>query len=98
MKTFKFIRVSAIVACVILVISIYSCGSSPTSKVVVTEANLTNDYEKLNFPVELHYIKKNGMSYMIASGTFGESGTSTTNLTLDSLLVEYYREQLNEKK
>lgn len=68
-----------------------SCNEDKTSKIVITEANTTDNYEVIGYPVKLHYIKRSGMNYMIASGYYGEAGTSITNLTLDSLQVEYYK-------
>ncbi len=56
-----------------------------------TKSKITQKYEEIGYPVKLHYIERCGMKYMIASGQYGEAGVSISNLTLDSLQVEFYK-------
>lgn len=84
---------TAITLCVILAVVFSSCKSGETKR-VVTESYHDNNFEMLGYPVKLHYVKRSGMKYMIASGTFGEAGVSICNLTLDSLQVEFYKRSL----
>lgn len=79
-----------------LCITLFSCDSENVNKSVITESYETHNYERIGFPVKLHFVEKSGMKLMIASGSYGESGTSIINLTLDSLQVEYYKKQLNK--
>ena len=93
MKNLNFITKPAIALYGMLAVVFSSCESE-NSKRVVTEARVTNNYEEIGYPVKLHYIERNGMKYMIASGKFGEAGVSICNLTLDSLQVEFYKRSL----
>ena len=51
--------------------------------------------EIIGYPVKIHTLERSGMKYIIASGTYGESGVDISNVTLDSLMVEYYKRELN---
>lgn len=79
---------------VILLVILQSCETTNKDKKIITDSYLTNNYELIGSPVELHYVTRNGMKYMIASGKSSDSGTAICNLTLDSLQVEYYKKQL----
>lgn len=70
-----------------------SCEQKSSNK-VETDAYESSDYEVVGFPVKIHYMERNGMEYMIASGSYGEAGVSICNLTLDSLQVEFYKKSL----
>lgn len=73
-------------------------GCQPADKkerTVETEKYETRDYEKIGYPVKIHTLERNGMKYIIASGTYGEAGVDISNVTLDSLMVEYYKRELN---
>jgi len=86
-------RLTRTFAIVLLSVVLSSCEEE-NSKRIVTEARVTNNYEEIGYPVKLHYIERSGMKYMIASGQFGEAGVSISNLTLDSLQVEFYKRSL----
>lgn len=66
--------------------------------------NSTNDdtvknkstYEYLEHPVIIQTVEKSGMKYMIASGKKREAGVDICNITLDSLMVEYYKRELKK--
>ena len=91
----NFITKTAIALYVMLAVVFPSCnGDKTVSKKVVTEARVTQNYEEIGYPVKLHYIERCGMKYMIASGQYGEAGVSISNLTLDSLQVEFYKRSL----
>ena len=64
-------------------------------KTVETEKYETIDYERIRYPVKIHTLERSGMKYIIASGTYGEAGVDISNVTLDSLMVEYYKRELN---
>lgn len=55
----------------------------------------TDEFERIGYPVKIHNLERCGMKYLIASGTYGESGVDIINLTLDSLMVEHYKSLLN---
>lgn len=93
MRKFNLRSLVIIAICTMLAIVFCSCVNSDSKK-VITEARETKDYEEIGYPVKLHYVEKSGMKYMIASGHFGEAGVSISNLTLDSLQVEYYKRSL----
>jgi hypothetical protein len=93
MKKLKFTTMPVIALYAMLMIGVSSCESEK-SKTIVTEARATSDYELIGYPVKLHYIKRCGMKYMIASGLYGEAGVSVCNLTLDSLQVEFYKRSI----
>jgi hypothetical protein len=89
----NLITKTAITLCVILAVVFSSCTIEETKR-VETESYHDNDFEVLGYPVKLHYVKRSGMKYMIASGSYGEAGVSICNLTLDSLQVEFYKRSL----
>jgi len=93
MKKLNFTTKTAIALYAMLVVVFSSCENE-NSKRVVTEERVTKNYEEIGYPVKLHYIERNGMKYMIASGQFGDAGVSICNLTLDSLQVEFYKRSL----
>jgi len=95
MTKLKFTTKTAIALYAMLAVVFSSCdGDKTESKRVVTEAIVTQNYEKIGYPVKLHYIERSGMKYMIASGEYGDAGVSICNLTLDSLQVEFYKRSL----
>ena len=83
-----------LILCVITGFTFMGCEDN-SKKTKITEAYETADYEKIGFPVRLQSIERGGMNYIIASGTYGESGVDICNITLDSLMVEYYKQELN---
>lgn len=90
-------NLTIIVLFTILSFTVSSCIVEEKQKTVITDQYETSNFEKIGWPVKLHYIEKAGMQYMIASGTYGESGTAITNLTLDSLKTEYYLRELESR-
>lgn len=83
----------------LLVCLFISCqdDGSKKAKIVESEKHKTRDYEKIGFPVKIHTLERSGMKYIIASGSFGEAGVDISNVTLDSLMVEYYKRELKAK-
>jgi len=61
------------------------------NKEVKTDKYESDDYEGIDYPVKIHTLKKSGMKYIIASGSCCEAGVDISNVTLDSLMVEYYK-------
>lgn len=95
MKKLNFTTKTAIALYAMLAVVFSSCeGNKTEPKKVVTEARGTRNYEKIGYPVKLHYTERGGMKYMIASGYYGDAGVSICNLTLDSLQVEFYKRSL----
>lgn len=82
---------------ILLVCVFISCqpADNKKEKMVETEKYKTRDYEKIGYPVKIHTLERSGMKYIIASGTYGEAGVDISNVTLDSLMVEYYKRELN---
>lgn len=82
---------------ILLVCVFISCQpvESTETKEVKTEKYKADDYERIGYPVKIHTLERSGMKYIIASGTYGEAGVDISNVTLDSLMVEYYKLELN---
>ena len=76
---------------ILLALVFISCADKREQKMVENKKYETADYEKIGYPVKIHTINRSGMKYIIASGTYGDAGVDIINVTLDSLMVEYYK-------
>lgn len=73
-------------------------GANVIPSSVKPKHDLTLERSKtIDYPVRIQFIKYHEMTYMVVSGVGNDAGASARNVTLDSLEVQYYKQQLNKQ-
>lgn len=82
----------------IILLITFACTQAPNNDgYVVNEVKeyKPSGFGSVSYPVKIQIVRNGGMKYVIASGYYGDSGVDIANVTLDSLMVEYYKKELN---
>ena len=79
---------------IVLALSLGGCGELKQSIDESREKDRSAEVTSLRDDVEVQVYEKSGMKYLIVTERYSKSGKAIANLTLDSLMVEYYKKEI----